>query len=72
MTEKKSSNPNHYTIFSGDGTRILHEQNGREQSEVITGGSGRILYKSGNEEASGDKAWTIEPILLALSGTDIP
>jgi hypothetical protein len=41
---------NHATIYSGDGTRILAEQDGTKSSEVITGGSGKVLYERNNED----------------------
>jgi hypothetical protein len=48
MTRKKS--PNHYTIYSGDNKHILFEKDGRVESEIITGGSGRVLSEEHSEE----------------------
>ena len=51
MTEDKKKSPNHFTIFSGDGTRVLHEYDESKSSETIFSGDGkRVLHKRKNNE----------------------
>jgi hypothetical protein len=45
MTETRKRSPNHYTVFSGDGKRILFEKDGKEESNTFYGGDGRVLSK---------------------------
>jgi hypothetical protein len=47
-TPNKKKSPNHYTIYSGDGPRVLLESDGIKSSETITAGDGRVLSKREN------------------------
>jgi len=55
MTDNKKKSPNHYVITSPKDGRVLYEYSSNSKGTFeIKGGSGKILFKSNNEEKTSE------------------